>query len=443
MNDMNNTSGSPSIMGGLLDWLGTPAGQGLLAAAGAGFAGARRGQPLNAFGSGLLGGLQGYNLAQQQQLTQTREATQNKLADIQLKQAQQGQSDQDAIRVLAQKYYTAPSMTMDQVMSAPGQAGPTVARTNLLPQTQGKFDTQGFINGVMGIDPIKGMQFKASMAKELPFNKIDPKDFSPESVARFAQSGNYGDLVPARKMELTPGGQVWNPYQATPGQTYQDPNQLFSIGLDGKPVPNTALQTFELEKAKAGRPTTSVLVNNKMGEGVAAQVGPIMKESYDAASGAQQQIANADRLISAVESGKAFTGPGASFKLGAAQLGQMMGIGGKDAADQILNTRAAIQGLAQSTLAARSSLKGQGQVSDYEGKLIERAASGDIDSLTGPEIKQLAMINKRLSQQIVAQHKVRVNKLLGHDSTAGIADMYDLSDLPSASGNTIDFGSLK
>jgi hypothetical protein len=208
-------------------------------------------------------------------------------------------------------------------------------------------------------------------------------------------------------------------------------------------VPNVGLQSFELKKAKAGAPSTSVRVENKMGEGVAAQVGPIMKESYDSAIGAQQQIANADRLISAVNTGKAFTGPGASFRLGAAQLGQTLGIGGSDAEEQISNTRSAIQGLAQSTLAARSSLKGQGQVSDYEGKLIARAASGDIDSLTGPEIKQLAVINKRLSQQIVSQHSTRVSKLRGHGATAGIADMYDINDMPGATDGVIDFGSLK
>lgn len=63
--------------GGLLDFLNSPGGMGLLSAVGAGLAGARRGGTLNALGSGLLGGVQGFaqgqNLQQQQQFNQQRQ----------------------------------------------------------------------------------------------------------------------------------------------------------------------------------------------------------------------------------------------------------------------------------------------------------------------------------------------------------------------------------
>ena len=58
--------------GGLLDFFASPAGQGLLSAVGAGLAGARRGAPLNTIGAGLLGGLQGYANAQDQQAQMKR-----------------------------------------------------------------------------------------------------------------------------------------------------------------------------------------------------------------------------------------------------------------------------------------------------------------------------------------------------------------------------------
>lgn len=53
--------------GGLLSFLNSPTGMGLLSAVGAGLAGARRGQPINALGMGLMSGVQGYNQAQETQ----------------------------------------------------------------------------------------------------------------------------------------------------------------------------------------------------------------------------------------------------------------------------------------------------------------------------------------------------------------------------------------
>lgn len=74
--------------GGLLDWIGTPAGQGLLTAVAAGMAGARRGAPINSIGAGMLGGLQGYANAQDQQMQAKRYDQQNKLFDAQMQNIQ-------------------------------------------------------------------------------------------------------------------------------------------------------------------------------------------------------------------------------------------------------------------------------------------------------------------------------------------------------------------
>lgn len=86
--------------GGLLDFLNSPGGMGLLSAVGAGLAGARRGGTWNAVGSGLLGGIQG--LAQGQDLQRQNEyATQRgKLFDM---QAQQLEQQQAAARAAAEK----------------------------------------------------------------------------------------------------------------------------------------------------------------------------------------------------------------------------------------------------------------------------------------------------------------------------------------------------
>jgi hypothetical protein len=63
---------------GLMDFLKTPEGQGLLSATFGGLAGARRGQPLNSIGRAGMAGLMGYSTAQEQQAKDA--AMQDKLA---------------------------------------------------------------------------------------------------------------------------------------------------------------------------------------------------------------------------------------------------------------------------------------------------------------------------------------------------------------------------
>lgn len=79
---------------GLLGFLGTPAGQGLLAAAAGGLAGARRGTPVNNIGRGLLAGTAGYaqgldreQQAQQLAMQQQDRAQMNELRNLQMAQA--------------------------------------------------------------------------------------------------------------------------------------------------------------------------------------------------------------------------------------------------------------------------------------------------------------------------------------------------------------------
>lgn len=66
---------------GLLDFVSTPEGQGLLSAAFGGLAGARRGQPLNSIGRGGLAGLAGYANAQEQQTQDAQRVEMNKDRD--------------------------------------------------------------------------------------------------------------------------------------------------------------------------------------------------------------------------------------------------------------------------------------------------------------------------------------------------------------------------
>jgi len=114
--------------GGLLDFLNSPGGMGLLSAVGAGLAGARRGGTWNAVGSGLLGGVQGY--AQGQELQRQNEfATQRgKLFDMQAQQLEQAQAaaKAEAERQAARDAYLGGvgKVTSPRLDAQPNQADP-------------------------------------------------------------------------------------------------------------------------------------------------------------------------------------------------------------------------------------------------------------------------------------------------------------------------------
>ena len=320
---------------GLLDFLNSPGGMGLLSAVGAGMAGARRGQPINAIGAGLLGGVHGYAQAQDQSMQKKRFDALQQMSDLQFKQAQQAQADQDAIRGLAKSSYTPPSMSIGDVMSAPGAAGPTMARAEMLPKTQGTFDTQGFINGVMGIDPLKGMQLRSSLVKESQFDKFKPENYTPQSVALAMQTGDYSKLVRQDKLHFADnGGGIigLNPFtgdQVSATDKTGDPfSDLVVRGPDGKLVPNAPLVGAKAGIARAGAARTNVSVDaapKAFWSDFGKQTSEKLFSERDAAQAAANTIGSIGELRKAVQAGS-FQGAGADLKLGAAKALSSIGL---------------------------------------------------------------------------------------------------------------------
>lgn len=217
----------------------------MLGAAGAALSG--NGNARQNIGRGILGGVGAYGQAQDNALQADQRAYQME----QLKKQRQ-------IDALAPQFYRSPTQG---ALAAGGD--PTIKAASLLPNAQPSFDTDGYSKALMGIDPMRGIQLQASLAKETPFAKVDPKDYTPESVTKFAQSRNFGDLQPARKREFV-NGQAVDPYNVQPGTRIDDfnPNQPFSV-VGGKIVPNADYQTFALNKARAGAAQNNVRVNTE------------------------------------------------------------------------------------------------------------------------------------------------------------------------------------
>jgi hypothetical protein len=207
-----------------------------------------------------------------------------------------------------------------------------------------------------------------------------------------------------------------------------DPNKPFGM-RGGQPVANADFQKYEIGKARAG--ATNVKIENKLGEGIAAQVGPMLKDSFAQANGAAGTVDAANRIISAADSGKLFAGPGATFKMKTAQLADVLGVAGKDTSERISNTRQAIRGLAEMTLQGRKQMRGEGQITEGEQALAERAMSGNLEDLTTAEVRQLAAASDRAARFIYGQHEQMVGNLGQDPNTAGLAKFYKPMPLPA------------
>lgn len=228
------------LLGNLGDFIKTPEGQGLLSAAFGGMAGARPGQPWNTAGRAGMAGLLGYQGAQENQ-------QQSALYDLKTKEMRDKQDMQERIRQAAQNSLLSP----EQVTLLNGK-GPTIENTAAIGATAPQFDQQRFMSELWSIDPMQAISMQQSMAKDNPYAKVDPKDYTPESVARFSQTKNYADLMPVRKLDVV-NNQAVDLYRAQPGTFFDDmdPNKPFSI-RGGQVMPNVPYQGFAITKANAG-----------------------------------------------------------------------------------------------------------------------------------------------------------------------------------------------
>lgn len=313
------------------------------------------------------------------------------------------------------------------------------------PGVPASFDMPGYAQAMMGVNPMKGMQLMQSLQKELQVDKISPEKFTPASLAKFAQSRNYGDLVPRDKLENVDGVLVNTYDPANANRSIPNPNKPFAMDAAGNVVPNKPYQDYEIRKAGAGAARTNLNVNaerpflNELASGLGKQI----EASTGQARAASDSLRTIGVLNDALNSGKVMAGPATKPAMLLTQLGTQLGIVGKDQKETLERTRAAMQQMAQLELDAAAQMKGQGQITENERDIIRRAASGDI-SMTLPELKTLTSSLEKTARYRIEQHNSRVQPLLQNPNAAAIAPFLTVQP-PSApsGGGVVDFGSLR
>lgn len=250
--------------------------------------------------------------------------------------------------------------------------------------------------------------------------------------------------APVAGLEQTPT-MVNVPVPGQPGvtqPTWLRPGQTTGAPVGGPAMPeilNPAVQAAKVGVAQAGRPS----VNVNVGQGLAKEIGPMLAESRNAAVGALGAIDTVSRVNQALASGNVTVGPAATVRNSIDQLSQTIGLAGTTTEERLINTRNVTRGLAQFALSARKQLKGQGQVSDYEGKLIQRAEAGEVADFTLPELRDFVQTTDRLARLQYAEHQRMLGTASQNPESAALSPFFAVPPLPPVNPANQAAGGIK
>lgn len=361
-----------------------------------------------ALGSAGLGAMGDMRQAQASQDQRKRAGLQEQLTLLQLEQvkAQQEAAAEATRRQKAIEGAYGGAIESPAQQALAGGGGPTVANATAMQGMQPRLNQSKLIEGLMRADPM-------TAAKML-----------------MPQPGDYKVVGNALVQTNAPGG----PKPVYEGQqpTDKDVALLKMIHGDGTPAFTAALAELGKKRTThAPAPSATVINGAKpMVNEIAGGLGKQIDNSFANAQAAVPSIQTAHTLRAAVDTGKIVSGPGAKFRVFGLQVGQLLGVGGKDGAEVLANTRTAIQSMAQAELSAAEQMKGQGQITEAERSIIRRAAAGDINELTAPEIRLLSEVMEKTARFKIGRHKKNVDGLSKVPGAEALLPFYQLDEPP-------------
>lgn len=302
--------------GGLLDFLNTPGGMGLLSAVGAGLAGARRGGPLNAIGAGLLGGVQGYAQGQDLQRQSEFASQRGKLFDMQaaqLKQQQDAQARAEEMQRQQRDYLsgvgrvTSPRLDAQPNPASPRQMlslgfAPEFIKTYMNADNLGKTQIKDYKEirnpdgsvSVVGFDEFGNVRD----TKQQPFKAPEVRDFGgyvggiDPITGKVTEYGNK-TMTPGERDASSRGwaGIKLQREQANrdaQAVTYQQDGEGNFVALPSKVAPGTVVRGMPVV---AGPGMTPLKGGGKLGEGQKKQISGIesLSNAVDAYTSALDQ----------------------------------------------------------------------------------------------------------------------------------------------------------
>jgi hypothetical protein len=179
-------------------------------------------------------------------------------------------------------------------------------------------------------------------------------------------------------------------------------------------------------KAASGAASIDLKIGQKQGEAFAKPISDKVDIADSALSDSIRVETELARLEQNFNNPNLIAGFGANVRLPAARVAQLLGGDGADLAV----TRSTIQGFAEIALQSRGMLKGQGQVTENEQKLLDRARSGDI-SFSIPELKELVGVLSRANRARYDDSAEIIRRLEGMEGTDEAKKFYKVKPFPT------------
>lgn len=228
---------------GLLDFLKTPEGQGLLSGVFGYAANARSGTPWNNIGRGGVAGLMGYGNALERQDTLAQREQQKKMQDAQLNLSNLQLSEMNRkieldkqMREMAKRYLTpaTAATTIDGQVPAnvAGDTGPNLFSSSLsnmtvpgkvdVPAKPSSYNYEGYLNELSTVDPLRAIEERAKLLPDPKYHVVgnnlvaaDRTGAKPVFTAPEKPPEATGDMKNYQFGLKDPGFNTWLTSQAT------------------------------------------------------------------------------------------------------------------------------------------------------------------------------------------------------------------------------------
>jgi len=382
-----------------------------------------------ALGSALQAGQSAYEKG-------TAGAFQNLLLGAKLREMQTEAAGNESWKnLIGGKTQPTTALTPEQAaLAAPttvaGPAGPTVARAQLAQQMPAPVATStdplAFLNPTQRA-LIGGMPRKEGLPEVLKIAQSQAEYGPPTPVVMNGKTV----MLQYNKLGQSKVAEGATPYEA------QSPDIRAVEYISGTPLAGTGtagirdVGQYRQQIAPKTQVEVKMPASQEFLKGVGGDISGFLKDMTISARTANDTLTNIDRMLPALD--KAIVGPGADYRTAMVRIGQQLNIAGADANEQLANTRAVVQGLAQRELDEAKQTAGQGSLTGPEREMLRKAAAGD-QTLSAAEIKQALSTAQKVAKNRLAiqqDYLQRAKKIPGFEQ---FAPMYEITPYGGGGG---------
>ena len=257
-------------------------------------------------------------------------------------------------------------------------------------------------------------QYAPSQLQSAAYEMLKPTVLAPESSIvkpSFGAEGGYQTMAtgPEKKSDAIRG------YALAKSQGYTGSFLEYETGL---------------KRAGASHFNFTDILGKDIG-----QVKDLLTASQTRVQAGEMSMNAANKIDQAIKSGNLNVGPGATVGQYMGQVGDALGLVNEKGQDKLVNTRAAIQGLAQMWATSRTQGKGQGAMDQQESQLYGKISSGEIDKISIPELKYMVEQTKSQGNFFRQEHTRMLNELKKDDKLKNIVPFYEVGYMPTPPGN--------